>query len=112
MPLKLPKIQIPLAVQERFKQLIATKGMIAALQFLCPIEVHFKIMANMPYKDKRHDLAILFKVIAGEALLQDPKDLEAFLFQLLAERGSNAKVQVEIVKHDGERYYCIFVDRP
>ena len=107
-----PKIAIPDAVKQKFEQMLKTQGILAALQLLTPIELHVKILSNVTLHGKVEDAVFLYKVMAGEMVGLHPKDLEAFLFQLLVERGSEATVKVELVKHDGETFYGVFISRP
>lgn len=84
------------------------------LKYLCPfdIEVKFKILANQKFKGIHHDYAVLMQIKAGEDLFQDPKDVECFVTQMLAERQSNLLVLIETVKQGNEIFTCIFMDFP
>lgn len=101
-----------LAVTEKFKNLIATKGILYALQQICPIEVNFKILAKQVYRGKKHDISILFAIEGKSPLLNvEPADVQVLITQLLTERGSNAKIEMDKVKYDGKIYVAVFIDR-
>lgn len=77
------------------------------LKYLCPFELEFKlkIFANR----NGHDYVILIKTV-GEQLIEDPRDLETLVTQLLAARESNLQVTIKEAKYEGEVYICIFID--
>jgi len=78
------------------------------MKYLCPFELDFKlkIFANR----NNHDYAILFQVTGDTPLFEDPKDLEAFISQVTAERKSNLEFTIRKMRYDKEEYVCIFLD--
>lgn len=77
------------------------------LKYLCPFEIDFKlkIFANR----NGHDYVILIKTV-GEQLIDDSRDLETIISQLLAAKESNLQVTMKEAKYEGEVYTCIFID--
>ena len=80
------------------------------LKYITPFEIAFKlkILANR----NGHDFAILFQVTGDDPFIEDPRDLDAFLVNLLAERKSKLKVTSAKVKYDGEIFMCVYIDFP
>jgi hypothetical protein len=104
---------LPNKATEKFANLIKGKGILAALQYLCPIDLHFQIIANATFKKKTHDIIILLSLQGNASgLLQEPKDVETFISGLLSERGSQQTIECEKVLYDKQIYMAIFLDRP
>jgi hypothetical protein len=99
-------------IKQRFTKIIKTQGLLAALQMLTPLEVHVKILSKVQFRGSTEDVCFLYKLAAGDVQMLPPKDLEAFLFQLLAERGSDLKVKCEVVKQEGTVFCGVFISRP
>lgn len=97
---------------EKFTALLKGKGLLAAVQTLCPIDLHFQLLANMKYKGCSHDITVLLSLTGTTKLLQDPKDIEGFIANLLGEKGSDLQITCEKVKYDNKLYFAVFVDRP
>lgn len=78
------------------------------LKYLCPFEVIFKlkIFANR----NNHDYAILLQLQGDEPFIEDPRDLESLIAQIMAGRETNAQFTVTRVRYDEEVYECVYID--
>lgn len=106
----LKNIKVPDKLQDQLKSMVATQGLIAALQMLCPIEISFTILANPIISNQKHDLALMFN-LSNQALIQEPEDIESFITQILEERGSKAKIKAIKARYNKKESIAILIDR-
>jgi len=84
------------------------------LKNLCPFSLQLKIavLANTTYRKVKHDYCILMMVTGDEPFIDDPRDMEAFIAQITGERKDfNFDILVDTVKHEGEVYTALFLDK-
>jgi hypothetical protein len=103
---------IPKGLPERFINVIKQQGLLIGLQALCPIDLHFRILAKLKYQGITHDIVVLLNLTPLTELISDPKDIEFFINQLLGEKGSKTKVSTAKVKYEKELYFAVFIDKP
>lgn len=99
-------------LSNKFADMLKSKGILAGIQMLCPIELNFKLLANMKYKGKIHDLTVLLAFSGTAQLMQQPSDIEAFIRNLLGDRNSTTKIVCDKVKYDKQMFFAVFIDRP
>ena len=84
------------------------------LKVLTPLDLkfHIKILANQCFQNVRYDYAFLFQFSGEDSPFDDPADLESFLGNFLAARGSNYTVKSAKCKQGSEIFTAIFLNLP